>query len=252
MRDTLADIRAGRTVRLEGDFAFEIKPIADELNALLSHNAEVITRARSQAGDMAHALKTPLAVLTNEANRLSGESRETIREQSALMAEQIDRHLSRARVAGAHGVLGVRSDVHTVVEGLCRTLRRIYEERRIEISTTGTEGVAFRGDRQDLEEMLGNLIDNACKWAHRHVQVRAEVNKTLNIFILEVIDDGPGIPDGSIKEVLRRGQRLDESIPGSGLGLSIVCEIAELYNGSLTLGASSSGGLSAILSLPLG
>jgi len=252
MRDTLADIRAGRTVRLTGEFASEIKPLADELNALLSHNAEVITRARSQAGDLAHALKTPLAVLTNEADRLSGESRDTIIEQSALMAGQIDRHLSRARVAGAHGVLGARTDVHAAVEGLCRTLRRIYEERQIEISMNGTEGVAFRGDRQDLEEMLGNLIDNACKWARRQVQVHAEVDKASNTFILEVIDDGPGIPDVSMKEVLRRGQRLDESIPGSGLGLSIACDIAELYKGSLTLGASSSGGLSARLSLPSG
>jgi len=252
MRDVLADIRAGRATHMEGDFASEIEPLADELNALLNRNAEVVARARSQAGDLAHALKTPLAVLTNEADRIGGETGVAVLRQTTVMGEQIDRHLSRARAAGAHDVLGARANVGAVTDGLSRTLRRIYDGREIEISWADLRGLTFRGEHQDLEEMLGNLMDNACKWADARVLVNGYAASVPNTLVLEVQDDGPGIPEESMEDVLGRGRRLDETISGSGLGLAIVCDIAELYSGSLELGRSSHGGLSARLSLPMG
>ena len=252
MRDVLADIRAGRATRMEGGFAAEIEPLADELNALLDHNTDIIARARTQAGNLAHALKTPLAVLTNEADRIGGQTGEVINRQNALMAEQIDRHLSRARVAGSYGVLGAHSDVDSVAEGLRRTLSRIYAERQIEITLEGIAGLAFQGERQDLEEMLGNLMDNACKWARGRVRVSADGDGASNQLLVMVDDDGPGIPEDSMEEVLGRGRRLDETMAGSGLGLSIARDIAELYGGSLKLARSPLGGLSARLGLPSG
>jgi len=250
MRDVVVDIRAGRVSRMEGDFAPEIEPLAAELNALLDHNAEVIARARSQAGDLAHALKTPLAVLTNEADRIGGETGETIQQQNALMAAQINRHLSRARAAGSHGVLGVRSDVKAVADGLSRTLLRIYAERQIEIVMDVPDGTSFQGEHQDLEEMLGNLMDNACKWASGGIRVSAAKNGDDDVLQISVDDDGSGIPEGSLEDVLGRGRRLDETTPGSGLGLSIVRDIVELYGGTLQLGKSDIGGVCARLSLP--
>lgn len=250
MRKVLAEIRSGRASRMEGNFAAEIEPLADELNALLDHNTEIIERARTQAGNLAHALKTPLAVLTNEANRLDGKTAKVVQHQTALMNDHISRHLSRARVAATRGVLGSHSKVHEVADRLHRTLRRIYEHRGIGISLEGTEPLAFQGEQQDLEEMLGNLMDNACKWARRRVVVRAQLAGENGDLIIDVIDDGPGIPEESLAEVLDRGSRLDESTPGSGLGLSIVRDIAGMYNGSLELRPSSLGGLNARLKLP--
>jgi signal transduction histidine kinase len=250
MRETLASIRAGRETRLEGPFPTEIEPLANELNALLDHSGAVVERARTQAGNLAHALKTPLAVLTNEADRRADDSADLIRDQCDLMARHIDRHLSRARAAGARGVLGAHADIHPVADGLRRTMARIHADRGLDISLHGTEGAVFRGERQDLEEMLGNLMDNACKWAAGMVRVSVAPTDAGRSLCLDVDDDGPGIPGASMATVTDRGRRLDENKPGSGLGLSIVREIAELYSGTLDLEPSPMGGLRATLRLP--
>jgi signal transduction histidine kinase len=248
IRRTLSEIRAGRADRLDGQFPSEIKPLAHELNALLDHNTAVIERARVQTGNLAHALKTPLAVLANEADRPDGGNTEVVQQQTALMAHSIDRYLSRARAAGSREILGARAEVDSVVAGLSRTLESLYKEREIVITAEGTDHLVFRGERQDLEEMLGNLMDNACKWARSKVRVRGErMDGTVR---LTIEDNGPGIDDRQLEEVLRRGRQLDESSPGSGLGLHIVHDLIGLYAGSLILTRSPLGGLSATLEIP--
>jgi len=189
-----------------------------------------------------------LTVIRNEAKAIENERGRVIREQTAAMANSVDRYLSQARIAGTAGVLGARADVKAIIEDLCFSMGRLYEERDIEIQRSGLEGCWFRGEAQDLEEMLGNLMDNACKWARSQVVVRAECADDRLLIVVE--DDGPGIPKQRQVEVLERGRRLDEQVPGSGLGLDIAQDIAGLYRGSLTLDRTACGGLSAQLDLP--
>lgn len=248
MRTALADIRAGRAERLAGRFPAEVQPLADELNALLEHNAAVVERARTHVGNLAHALKTPLAVLGNEAAREEGALAEAVARQAAVMRRQVDHYLARARTAAAGGVLGARTPVLPVVEDLKRTLERIHIERRIEIAIEGDSTAAFRGERQDLEEMLGNLMDNGCKWARSRVRVAlARAGERLAV---TVEDDGPGLAAEERALLFQRGKRLDEAVPGSGLGLAIVRSIAELYGGSVAVAEASLGGLRVALTLP--
>jgi len=215
---------------------------------LLDHNGALLERARTQVGNLAHALKNPLTVIRNEAGPMENERGRVIREQTAAMANSVDRYLSQARIAGTAGVLGARADLKVIVEDLCFSLEQLYKEKALEIQRDGLEGYWFRGEAQDLEEMLGNLIDNACKWARSQVLVHAESADGRLRIVVE--DDGPGIPEKRQVEVLERGRRLDEKIPGSGLGLDIAQDIAGLYRGSITLGRASSGGLSVQLDLP--
>jgi signal transduction histidine kinase len=248
IRQAIVAVRTGRAQRLEGRFPLEIEPLSNELNVLIEHNAAVLERARTQVSNLAHALKTPLSVLTNEANASDGPLAETVRRQTAAMRKQVDHYLARARTAAAAKVLGARADVAPVVEDLRRTLARIHIDRQIQIDTQLPSGLAFRGERQDLEEMLGNLADNACKWARRSVAIEARRDGGRLIFTVD--DDGPGLPAEQREAVFRRGNRLDERVPGTGHGLAIVREIAELYEGSVALDDSPRGGLRATLSLP--
>jgi signal transduction histidine kinase len=246
--EALARIRSGAARRLEGRFPAEIAPLAAELNSLIEHSAEVVGRARTHVSNLAHYLKTPLTVLANEAEAAPGPLAEAVRRQVDIMRRQVDHYLARARAAGALDVLGNRTPVAPVLDGLARVLDRIHAERGIAIAVDCPASLAFRGDRQDLEEMAGNLMDNACKWASSRVAVKAlGVGARL---ALSVEDDGPGLPAADLGRVLQRGQRLDESVPGSGLGLSIVRDIAKLYGGGLELKESELGGLSAVLDLP--
>ena len=249
LREGLADIRAGRADRLEGDYPAEIAPLAAELNALLQHNASIVERARTHVGNLAHSLKTPLAVLTNEAEKPGPVDAETVRRQTELMRRQVDHHLVRARAAGVAGVLGARSDLAAILHDLRRVLLQMHgSHRALEISVSCPPGAMFRGERQDLEEMLGNLLDNACKWASGRVAATVSVGGgTLEV---AVDDDGPGLPREMREAVLSRGTRLDESVPGTGLGLSIVRDIAELYGGGIRLADTPLGGLRAVLILP--
>jgi signal transduction histidine kinase len=254
VRRALASIRSGKTTRLEGDFPAEIEPLAEEINSLLEGNREVLERARTHVGNLAHALKTPLSVLTNEARAQGNSFGDQVGRIAFQMREQIDHHLARARMAASANVFGAHTPVAVTLSRLARALERIYAERGIALSVECPEGFGFRGEAQDLEEMAGNLLDNACKWANARVLVRASplgaLRKGRPAFILAVEDDGPGLPEESRKAALRRGTRLDETKPGSGLGLSIVTEIAELYGGELKLTNSSLGGLRAELYLP--
>lgn len=245
-------IRAGRAARLEGQFPSEIEPLAAELNALVEHNAALLERARRHVGNLAHALKTPISVLTNEAQAMDTPGRDALLKQLANMRAQVDHHLSRARMAAAGGLLTSRTNVVPVLGDLERTLKRIYAERSIATSIDAPEGLSFRGEQEDFEEMAGNLMDNAFKWARAAIRVTAAPAENVGgaALVLTIEDDGPGLSEDAIRMVLKRGMRLDESVPGSGLGLSIVRDIAELYGGTLTLGRSALGGLSAQLRLP--
>lgn len=251
VRQKLAAIHAGETDRMSGTFPSEVEPLVHDLNKLLDHNAQVIERARTHAGNLAHALKTPLAVLSNEADGKHSECAGTVGEQVQIMNELVSRHLARARAAGGMGVPGLKADVGAIVTELKRTLVRIHQGKNdgagITISLVNVQGQDIGGDRQDIQEMLGNLMDNACKWAR--TQVRVSAQRIGRDIILDIEDDGPGIPEDQRSAVLQRGKRLDEATPGSGLGLSIVLELAQLYQGNLSLGSSDLGGLKVRLQL---
>lgn len=245
----LAAIRNGRAQRLEGSFPAEIAPLAAELNALLTHNAEVVQRARTHVGNLAHGLKTPLSVLTNEAVQIKSTFSDTVMKQAAVMRRQVDHYLARARAAASADLIGVRTEIAPVIADLARTLEKIYGRKGVEIETAVPDTLAFRGERQDFEELAGNLIDNACKWAATLVRVTASSQDGRLVLVVE--DDGPGLDPDQVTRVMEKRERLDEKVPGSGLGLGIVRDISDLYGGHLELARSVElGGLSARLHLP--
>jgi signal transduction histidine kinase len=251
----LADIRSGRARRLEGDLPAEIEPLRAELNALIQSNQDTIERARTQVGNLAHALKTPLAVMINEAREEGSPFGDKVVEQGDIMRDQINHYLDRARVAAQLGVIGTVTEVESVLRGLIRAVSRIYRDRHIDLAAACPPGVRFRGERQDLEEMLGNLLDNACKWAGSRVKVsvslrEADAQRSLRVVEITVEDDGPGLNTDQRAQAVKRGRRLDESKPGSGLGLSIVADLVQGYGGTFHLDAAATGGLSARLVLP--
>jgi len=255
--EALAAIRAGTAERLEGRFPVEIAPLARETNALIDANREIVERARTHVGNLAHALKTPLSVVVNEAAGREDPFAAKVTEQANIMRDQIARHLERARLAARLKVVGSVTDIVPIVTSLTRTMEKIHQGRGIAIDLDAPAEVRFRGERQDLEEMVGNLVDNACKWASSGVFIEALVESAAKagaapVLRIFVDDDGRGLSTAERAQVSRRGQRLDESKPGSGLGLSIVVDLASLYGGSLTLGDAPSGGLRAELRLPAG
>ncbi|MFP3944680.1 MAG: sensor histidine kinase [Alphaproteobacteria bacterium] len=249
VRGELSAIRSGRARRIDADsLPYEIKPMAEELNSLLDHNEDLIQRARIQVGNLAHALKTPLTVLSNEAASRSQGLPDIVLRQTETMRGQVQRYLARARTAASGLVLGARTEARQVIEAIGRTLWRIHRDDGKELEVDVAEGLAFRGERHDFEEMVGNLMDNAFKWARGKVRLTARPEDAEMIIAIE--DDGPGLPEDQCDRVLKRGARLDESVPGSGLGLSIVYDLAKAYRGNLKLGRSEMGGLRAELTLP--
>jgi signal transduction histidine kinase len=255
--ESLAAIRSGRAERLEGEFPVEIASLARETNALIEANREIVERARTHVGNLAHALKTPLSVIVNEAAaRPADPLAQKVLEQADIMRDQVARQLERARLAARSAVVGTLIDVTPVVTALARTMEKLHRERDIAIAVDVPAYARFRGEEQDLEEMIGNLVDNACKWAQSRVAIEVVANGPASddkhrVRII-VDDDGPGLSPAEREQVALRGQRLDESKPGSGLGLSIVVELASLYGGVLTLGTAPIGGLRAELALPAG
>jgi signal transduction histidine kinase len=254
--DSIADIRSGRAERLEGEFPVEIAPLARETNALIDANREIVERARTHVGNLAHAIKTPLSVIVNEATAHAADPFATkVLEQADVMRDQVAHHLERARIAARLTIIGTVTEVAPAIEALRRTMEKIHRYRGITIAVDADPAAKFRGERQDLEEMAGNLVDNACKWAASQVFVEvlveqpAEPGAGPRLRII-VDDDGRGLSAAERAQVSRRGQRLDESKPGSGLGLSIVVDLAALYGGSLSLGNAPIGGLRAELVLP--
>jgi signal transduction histidine kinase len=252
LRSAVSEIRRGEAERIPGDYPRDIAPLAQELNLLLDTNREILERARTQVGNLAHALKTPLSVIVNEADTAPGDVASKVREQAAVMRDQVTYYLDRARAAALAGTLGAITEAEPVIAGLVRTFAKIYDGKHLEVEVTVPPGTRFRGERQDLEEMVGNLIDNACKWAASRVEIRIGVVQEEGRSFVEIAveDDGPGLPESARAEMLKRGRRLDETKPGSGLGLSIVVDLASLYRGSLKLDQGRFGGLRAVLNLP--
>jgi signal transduction histidine kinase len=253
---SIAAIRSGKAEKLGGSFPVEIEPLARETNALLESNREIVERARTHVGNLAHALKTPLSVMMNEAaarpdDPLAGK----VREQTGIMRDQVTRHLERARIAARVAVIGTITDVVPVVQALARTIEKTHHDKSLAVDLDIQAEARFRGEKQDLEEMIGNLVDNACKWASSRVAIEVLLEQPeprRQVVRIVVDDDGPGLTPGQRDQVARRGQRLDETKPGSGLGLSIVVELAALYGGALNLGTAPIGGLRAELVLPAG
>ena len=249
LRGEVMQVRKGRSERVAGRYPAELEPLAEELNALVAHNQEVVDRQRTHVGNLAHALKTPLSVMLAEASHAPGPLAELVVRQADTMRNQVDHHLRRARTAARAQGSRDRTTVASALEELARTLERIFEEKRVMIDWTAEDNLAFQGERQDLLEIAGNVMENACKWCRRGVWVAAEpVSDERFRLVLE--DDGPGLPPDRRDEVLKRGARLDESAPGSGLGLSIVDELVRAYAGRIELGQSEHGGLKVSIELP--
>jgi len=245
-------LRQGERERLDERLPRELLPLVQDFNRVLDQNEQVVQRARQLSGNLAHAIKTPLSALLNAASD-AGLGREELArlvlEQAQAARAQVDWHLGRARVS-ATGVPGLRTTVQPVLEGLVRVMRKVHAERAVEIRLRVDEpALAFAGEAQDLQEMLGNLLDNGCKWARHRVEVMvgSEAGRLSIVFD----DDGPGLEPAQREQVFGRGVRADEQVPGSGLGLAIVREIAELYRGEIGLDRAPLGGLRVSLTLPL-
>ncbi|MFP5383453.1 MAG: sensor histidine kinase [Gammaproteobacteria bacterium] len=289
LQGALADVHDGRSSRLHGDFPAEMHPLIEQFNGVLDRNEELIGRARHNAGNLAHALRTPLTILEQSArqvvqvsesapgNRAAGKEavgkeavgKEAVGEEAvgfdAALAKQVlaqvatarrhvDWHLARARAEGAGGVPGQRTDTGPVVQGLLRVMARVHAARELQFRLAPVPADAhFAGEEQDLQEMVGNLLDNACKWARSAVSVSVSVGEqdASGGLHIRIEDDGPGIADDARARALARGGRLDESVSGSGLGLAIVADLARSYRGELRLERAESGGLRAELRLPL-
>src|SRR5262249_41170646 len=255
VRRGLSDLRTGKEARLTGTYPAEISPLAKELNALLESNQQIIERARTQVGNLAHALKTPLSVITNEARAGQGPLAEKVTDQAEIMRQQVSAYLDRARIAARWKVIGAVTDVEPVTARFVRAMNRIHQDRHLRLVSDVPSEARFRGEQQDLEDIVGNLVDNACKWAKSEVRIGVGYQKPPNDEIpgrltVNIDDDGPGLDPQQRIEATRRGKRLDESKPGSGLGLSIVTDLVGLYEGRFSLDQSPAGGLRAVIELP--
>jgi signal transduction histidine kinase len=255
LSDAIERVREGDSVGIEGTYPREIAPLAEEVNELLRSNAQIIERARNQVGNLAHGLKTPIAVLRNEAAARNGPLSQIVLAESEKMSTMVATYLERARLAARTSVVGKKADATMIMLRLTRVMRKIHPDVTIAFQRPDASLPWFRGDEADLEEMAGNLLDNACKWSKGQVGVRlsaerGQTGQTGTMLLVRIDDNGPGLSEEDAKKVLRRGVRLDEKTPGSGLGLDIVKELVDVYGGSLDLKRSNLGGLCVELRLP--
>jgi len=260
IKRALSAVRSGAASHIELDLPFEIQTMAREMNALIENQRHMVERVRTQLGNLAHAMKTPLAIIINEATRAgetgAGEKQENqlVLEQAKLMQNQIQHHLQRAQMAAQRGGFSVRSEVNPVVEKLVRVMGKLFTDKQIHVEAS-EETLHFAGETQDLEEIIGNLLENAGKWAKSTIWLRLHKLETTDgeptRLHIVIEDDGAGLDEDKIEQALKRGQRLDESVPGSGLGLSIVAELVHEYRGTIQFDRSPFGGLRASLILPL-
>ncbi|WP_352728141.1 ATP-binding protein [Mesorhizobium sp. M0276] len=252
VRNALAMVREGTAQRLDGQFPAEIEPLANETNALIENNRRIVERSRTQVGNLAHSLKTPLAVLLNEGRALGGAKGQLIAEQAASMQKQVEHYLQRARVAAQRDSVVFRTPVTPLVQRMVRVLQKLNPQTNLSLSLPAIE-IVFAGEREDLEELIGNLLENAMKWAKSAVLVSVVPltgkDDPAGLFEIDIEDDGPGIPDDKAREALKRGRRLDETKPGTGLGLAIVADLVNEYGGVLALERSGMGGLKAVVRL---
>ena len=251
LRERLSDVRQGRSRRLEGEYPDEVAPLVDDLNGLLADRERRVARAAARAGDLAHGLKTPLAILAQEITRAEAAGQHdlagSIRQQVSRMQRQIDSHLAQARATAGVSATA-RTNVADAVAGLVRTMERLYADRALSMQASVPPDCVVRVPLEDLEEMIGNLLDNACKWTRSRVAISAVADRGRVVIAVE--DDGAGLSAAMHGQVLQRGVRADEASPGSGFGLAIVRDLAEAYGGAIALEPSPLGGVSARLTLP--
>jgi signal transduction histidine kinase len=258
VRHSLTRIRNGEAERLDDDLPREIQPLAHEVNALIESNKRVMERARMQVGNLAHSLKTPIAVLLNDADQMAKPHGPLVRSQAEIMKGQVQSYLNRARIAAQRESVLARTEVEPVLERLLRVMRKLNPDKAFSLAVK-PKGLRLAMEAQDLEETIGNLVDNASRFAKREIRLGAgpapagmrgnDVSRK-NWALITIEDDGPGLEPDEIKEAMKRGKRLDESKPGTGLGLSIVAEIVAEYQGVFSLSRAESGGLKAELLLP--
>ncbi len=252
LRTRLSAVHVGSERRVEGAYPSEVQPLVTDLNALLEHRERTVERALARAGDLAHGLKTPLAVLAHEADRADGAGLHDlaagIREQIEHMRRQVDYQLARTRAVASGATPGARCAVRESVDALSRTLLRLHAGRGLAIEVDVAPEHVVRAQREDLDEILGNLLDNACKWTRSRVRVASA--SADGAVVVDIDDDGPGLEPAMSDRVLQRGVRADEAAPGSGLGLAIARELVEVYGGSIGLARSPMGGLRATVRLP--
>lgn len=250
MHKELSQLRSGEKTQLDQDYPKEVAPVVSDLNALVFHYQELLERARHHAGNLSHALKTPLSVLKNEIAALDQETQRYLQPPVEQIQSQIDYHLGRARMAGSKNILSVRANPSQRVDAISMAFDKVYAERGVTLINELDSDIQVAVDKTDLDEMVGNLLENAYKWSESIIRVHSETLAADDIAII-IEDDGPGIPDEKLKQAIERGVRLDETTPGTGLGLNIVSEMAHSYRGKLTLSRSSMGGLRAVLTLKL-
>ncbi len=248
LRAAIADMREGRSTRVESTaMPSEVAPLVNELNALLEHNEHQAEEAREHAGNLAHALKTPLTVVMNAATAKAPDLADTVIREAATMRRQVDHHLARARAVGRRGHAHSRAEAWASLESVERAVARLYPNVRFDMD--GDKEITVHVERQDLDEMLGNLIENAAKYGGGSVFVTVRRDDGYGEFLIE--DDGIGLSEEDRAKLFNRGARLDTSKPGTGLGLAIVRDVAEIYGGSIELEESEDmGGTLARLRLP--
>lgn len=249
LRAEMEEVRDGTKPDIAGSYPSELSPLATEVNTLLASNAKIVERARAQVGNLAHGLKTPIAVLRNELNAQKGAFANIVDEQLDRMSRIVTNYLDRARLAARTAIVGKRCNATESLEKLGRVMQKIHPERDVQLEVL--DQVWFRGDEADFEEIVGNLFDNACKWSRSRVVVSiGSLQKSAHQFEIIITDDGEGLTQTQRREVLKRGVRLDEKVQGSGLGLDIVKELVDIYGGDLSLDQAEIGGLQVKLRLP--
>lgn len=250
VREALAQVREGTAKRLDGTFPTEIEPLANETNALIDNNRRIVERSRTQVGNLAHSLKTPLAVMVNEGRTIGGKKGKLIEEQASNMQQQVEHYLQRARVAAQRDSVIYRTPVAPIIDRMGRVMQKLNPNIDLSIQS-GAKDIIFGGEREDLEEIIGNLMENAMKWGRAKARLAAQrVGRESGKIRLLIEDDGPGIPPEKAAEALKRGSRLDETKPGTGLGLAIVSDLVKEYGGEIRLERSELGGLKAVVELP--
>ncbi len=250
---SLQQIREGKSTRLEGEFPPEIAPLANEMNALIDNNRRIVERSRTQVGNLAHALKTPLAVMLNEGQSLGGAKGAVIAEQTGAMQEQIQRYLQRARIGAQRGSVVYRAPISPILAPTLRAFQKLNPDKQFHFNLPGDE-LVFAGEGEDFQEMIGILLDNAAKWGKSRIELKAAKARSPTgaaMFSVEICDDGKGLTPEQIEAGIKRGRRMDESKPGNGLGLAIVADTVREYGGELKLGRAALGGLSVTFTLPL-
>ena len=247
IRIAISEMRTGQQRRVSEAMPNEVTPMVEELNALLEHNERQAEEARRHAGNLAHALKTPLTVIMNSATAKADDLADTVIREAAVMRRQVDHHLARARAVGRRGHAHSRARVWPSLQAVERAVARLYSHVRIDID--GDQDAVVSVERQDLDEMIGNLVENAAKYGGGSVFVTVEAGEQFVELLIE--DDGMGIPEAERQRIFDRGARLDTGKPGTGLGLAIVRDVAEIYEGAVTLEESEDlGGLLVRLQLP--